>query len=278
MLRDITVRWGDVTLLSRGNHRDVISLDVTSHVLKKLKADANDLPATLDLFAIVIDAISLLSLLLVSVVGLRAIRAFRQSRQAVTEAASLISVIVDALSSRIARSESVLTALRSDMATSARRDDVLEEKQDQLRDAHKEIVRQLQDVMSSDKRLIAELEQLKSRITEIPAPRQMVEGLPKPENLAAVISEEDILASLTPTEHHTLEILRVEGAKGAPELGKRLKKSREHTSRLMKKLYLEGYVSRESNHAPFRYKLSDVVRSALESSKNQIMEEPSETS
>jgi uncharacterized membrane protein len=163
------------------------------------------------------------------------------------------------------------------MATATRRDDILEEKQDQLRDSHEQIVRQLQDLLSSDKKLIAELEQVRSKITEIPASRQMVEGLPKPGNVAAVISEGDILASLTPTERHTLEILRVEGGKGAPELGKRLKKSREHTSRLMKKLYLEGYVSRESNHAPFRYKLSDVVRSALESSTDKIMEEPSET-
>jgi hypothetical protein len=32
---------------------------------------------------------------------------------------------------------------------------------------------------------------------------------------------------------------------------------------LMKKLYLEGYVDRESNHAPFRYKVTDTARSAI---------------
>jgi DNA-binding MarR family transcriptional regulator len=68
-----------------------------------------------------------------------------------------------------------------------------------------------------------------------------------------------------------------EGAKTAPEIGKHLKKSREHTSRLMKKLYIEGYVDRESNRSPFRYKLNETLRSTFESSNNPIRAKPSET-
>jgi DNA-binding MarR family transcriptional regulator len=158
-----------------------------------------------------------------------------------------------------------------------RRGDILEGDQNTLRGSYEQIVRQLQDILSTDKKLIVELEHIKSRISEVPERRQGIEGLPKPANLTTVISEGDVLATLTPTERSTLQILRVEGAKGAPELGTRLKKSREHTSRLMKKLYMEGYVSRESNRAPFRYKLNDVVRSALESAASPITEEQTET-
>jgi DNA-binding MarR family transcriptional regulator len=100
-----------------------------------------------------------------------------------------------------------------------------------------------------------------------------IEGLPSRENFATTLSEADLLLNLTATERLTLEILRDEGSKGAPELGKRLNKSREHTSRLMKKLYMEGFVKRESNHTPFRYKLNDEVRSALESAPNRVTEE-----
>lgn len=158
-----------------------------------------------------------------------------------------------------------------------RRGDILEGNQSALRASYEQIVRQLQDVLSTDKKLIVELEHIKSTISEVPQGREGIAGLPKPENLATVISEGDVLAILTPTERSTLEILRVEGTKGAPELGRRLKKSREHTSRLMKKLYMEGYVSRESNRAPFRYKLNEVVRSALESAGKPITEEQTET-
>jgi hypothetical protein len=230
----------------------------------------------LDFLAIGIDAISLLSLLVVGIVGLRAVRAFRQSRQTVIESASLISVIVDALTSRIQRSESALASIRSDIAGEIRRGDILEGNQSALRASHEQIVNQLQDILSTDKKLVVELEHLKSTIAEAPQGRQAIDGLPKPGNFATAISEVDVLASLTPTERSTLEILRIEGAKGAPELGKRLKKSREHTSRLMKKLYMEGYVSREANRAPFRYRLNDVVRSALESAPSPITEEEPE--
>ena len=231
----------------------------------------------MDFLAVSVDVISFLCLLATGVVGLRAIRAFKQSKQAVTESASLLGVIVDALTARIQRSESTLASLRSEIMNETRRGDMLEGDQSTLRASYEQIVRQLQDILSTDKKLILELEHIKSKMSEVPERRQGIEGLPKPVNLRTAISEGDVLAALTPTERSTLEILRVEGAKGAPELGKRLSKSREHTSRLMKKLYMEGYVSRESSRAPFRYKLNDVVRSALESAARPITEEPTET-
>ena len=220
--------------------------------------------------------ISLLSLSLVGVVGLKAVRSFRQSRQAVIESASLLSVIVDALTSRIQRSESALVTLRSDMTTALRQGDTLEAEQAKLHTSYDQVMHQLQEALSNDKKLIVDLEQVKAKLSEIPQGKQTIEGLPRRENFAAVLSEGDMLASLTPTERRTLEILRTEGSKGAPELGKRLKKSREHTARLMKKLYMEGYVNRESNHTPFRYKLNEEVRSALESEGNPITAERSE--
>jgi DNA-binding MarR family transcriptional regulator len=80
---------------------------------------------------------------------------------------------------------------------------------------------------------------------------------------------------LTPTERQTIEILTREGPKAAPDLGRRLKKSREHMARLMKKLYFEGYVDRETNRAPFRYRLNEKVRSNL--AADSISPKPSES-
>ena len=159
--------------------------------------------------------------------------------------------------------------------TIARRGDTLETEQAQIHATYERTMQQLQEALSNDKKLVTELEQLKTKLGEITQRQspQTVDGMPRRENFQAVLSEGEMLAALTPTERDTLEILRAEGSKGAPELGKRLNKSREHTSRLMKKLYMEGYVNRESNHAPFRYKLNEEVRSALESAGNQIKEE-----
>jgi hypothetical protein len=229
---------------------------------------------TLDAFALSVDLVSVLCLALAVIVGSKAIRAFQQSKQAVTESASLISVIVDALSSRIQRSESVMVQIRSDIEATTRRNDNFAGEQANLHASHQETLHHLQEILSNDKKLILEFEQLKSKLNAIQQ-SPATDALPKRENLAALVSDGDFLASLTPTEHVTLEILRDEGAKTAPEIGKRLKKSREHTSRLMKKLYMEGYVDRESNHAPFRYKLNEALRSTLESSGNPITAKPS---
>jgi len=231
---------------------------------------------TLDAFALSVDLVSVLCLALAVIVGTKAIRAFQQSKQAVTESASLISVIVDALSSRIQRSESVMVQIRSDIEATTRRSDTLAGEQVSLRASHQETLHHLQEILSNDTKLILEFEQLKSKLNAIQQ-SPATDALPKRENLAALVSDGDFLASLTPTEHVTLEILRDEGAKTAPEIGKRLKKSREHTSRLMKKLYMEGYVDRESNRAPFRYKLNETLRSTFESSNNPIRAKPSET-
>ncbi len=67
------------------------------------------------------------------------------------------------------------------------------------------------------------------------------------------IKREKALAQLTYTEVSVLELLISEGPKTAPEIKQRVKLSREHTARLMKKLYEEGYLERETGKIPFRY-------------------------
>lgn len=61
-------------------------------------------------------------------------------------------------------------------------------------------------------------------------------------------------SSLTKTEKKILEVLRSDGPKTAPEIEKVIRKTREHTSRLMKKLWLEGYIEREVHVIPYVYR------------------------
>ena len=59
---------------------------------------------------------------------------------------------------------------------------------------------------------------------------------------------------LTSTERQIIRILLSEGAKTAPNVMGEISKTREHTSRLMKKLWQEGYIERDTNSIPFIYK------------------------
>jgi len=71
------------------------------------------------------------------------------------------------------------------------------------------------------------------------------------------------VANVRQTELQVLSMLTREGSKAAPDIGKVIGKSREHTARLMKKLFEEGYVDRETNRIPFRYKINEKIKEQL---------------
>lgn len=81
-----------------------------------------------------------------------------------------------------------------------------------------------------------------------------------------VLSPTGELGSLTsittPTELQVLTLLASEGPKSAPEIGRAVGRSREHTARLMKKLYQEGYIRRDQTRIPFRYSVVDRLKQA----------------
>ena len=187
-----------------------------------------------------------------------ALRGFRQSRQALSESASLITVIVSALTSRIETSENLIVQLRSDVDSINTRHTDFEKTNTSVRTEYANLLGYVQELLTYDKRFVSELTKLKTRLAVLPQTQRNLGSKPD-----LVLRGENIMEALTPTEIQVVKMLTEEGPKAAPELGKRLNKSREHMARLMKKLYLEGYVDRESNHTPFRYRLSEKLRSTL---------------
>lgn len=82
------------------------------------------------------------------------------------------------------------------------------------------------------------------------------------------IKRDKAMAALTDTEIAVLEMLAAEGAKTAPEIKERVQLSREHTARLMKKLYEEGYLERETEKIPFKYKIKKEMERLLKKPEN----------
>ncbi|MCW3983723.1 MAG: MarR family transcriptional regulator [Candidatus Bathyarchaeota archaeon] len=78
------------------------------------------------------------------------------------------------------------------------------------------------------------------------------------------IKRDKALAALTDTEIQVLEMLSKEGPKTAPEIKERVHLSREHTARLMKKLYEDGYLEREAGKIPFRYSIKKEMEALLQ--------------
>lgn len=230
----------------------------------------------MDPFTLTVDALSVIVFVFLAFVGVKAVHAFKQSKQALAESASLVSVIVDSLTSRVEQFESVVNQVQTQLDDLKTRSAGIEWEQGTLRSSHLQLLRSLQEILTNDKGLIGQLEKLKAQFASLQQKGITSEPVPNRQHLGRVVGEGNLLAALTPTERETIEILSREGPKAAPELGKRLNKSREHTSRLMKKLYLEGYVDRESNRAPFRYRLSETIRSALNPSDGTVTAKASE--
>lgn len=102
-------------------------------------------------------------------------------------------------------------------------------------------------------------------------PRAIPERLVEPRAVVAshILSPTGEVGSLqsitTPTELQVLNLLASEGPKSAPEIGISVGRSREHTARLMKRLYEEGYVRRDQTRTPFRYSIVEKIRLANKS-------------
>ncbi len=82
------------------------------------------------------------------------------------------------------------------------------------------------------------------------------------------IKRDKAMAALTDTEISVLEMLSSEGPKTAPEIKDRVHLSREHTARLMKKLYEEGYLEREVGKIPFSYSIKKEMEKLLKKPDN----------
>jgi DNA-binding MarR family transcriptional regulator len=111
---------------------------------------------------------------------------------------------------------------------------------------------------------------LKTKITELEEQVQKLSAVPEIKSAPVIpIRRDKAMAALTDTEVTVLEMLSVEGSKTAPEIKDRIQLSREHTARLMKKLYEKGYLERETGKIPFRYSVKKEMKKFLKKAESE---------
>ena len=126
-----------------------------------------------------------------------------------------------------------------------------------------EIDKKVRDAVASQKALTPRISDIEERT------RQFSVGPEKGVEAVIPIRREKALAPLTETELSVLEILALEGPKTAPEIKDKIKLSREHTARLMKKVYEEGYVERDTGKIPFKYRIKKEMEKLLKKTESQ---------
>jgi DNA-binding CsgD family transcriptional regulator len=126
-----------------------------------------------------------------------------------------------------------------------------------------EIDKKVCDATATQKALTAQISDIEERTQQFPVgPEQGIEAV-------IPIKREKALAPLTETELSVLEILALEGPKTAPEIKDRIKLSREHTARLMKKIYEEGYLERDTSKIPFKYRIKKEMEKLLKKTESK---------
>jgi CTP-dependent riboflavin kinase len=123
-------------------------------------------------------------------------------------------------------------------------------------------IAKLAEVSETEKKLNIDIEDLKKRIDDLAKPQEEItkQALEIPEakiEAAIPIKREHALARLTETELRVLEIIADAGEKTAPEIKDLIKLTREHSARLVKKLYEEGYLERNTAKTPYAYRVKE---------------------
>jgi DNA-binding MarR family transcriptional regulator len=122
----------------------------------------------------------------------------------------------------------------------------------QLKEMHNEF-EGIKDAQDRFMKKLVEVEKIKQR-----APVQEVKI-----EAAIPIKKEKALEPLTETELNVLETIGREGEKTAPEIREKIGLTREHTARLMKKLYKDGYLERDTHKMPYMYRLKEEMEKIL---------------
>ena len=132
------------------------------------------------------------------------------------------------------------------------------------------VLSKIAEVNTKTQSIEAAQQTLKTKITELEAQIQKLAEGPEIKSEPVIpIRRDKAMAALTDTEVIVLEMLSAEGPKTAPEIKDRVRLSREHTARLMKKLYEKGYLERETGKIPFSYRIKEEMKKFLNKAESE---------
>lgn len=120
----------------------------------------------------------------------------------------------------------------------------------------KEMRSEVEGIKASQDKVMQKIVEIEKLKEEVHVPEMKIEA-------AIPIKREKALAPLTETELMVLETIGREGEKTAPEIREKIGLTREHTARLMKKLYKDGYLERDTHKMPYVYRLKEEMQKIL---------------
>ncbi|MFQ6080120.1 MAG: MarR family transcriptional regulator [Candidatus Bathyarchaeia archaeon] len=174
---------------------------------------------------------------------------FNRQVQRQEDRLSLIAYKTEAVSSKLEKIEKKARGQARQLADVTSKVGVLSKVNQKIATQIKRMSKRFEDAIATQERIMKKIEEMEKAEYGVPAmPEAKVEAV-------IPIKREKALAPLTETELSVLNILATEGTKTAPEIRDSIKLTREHTARLMKKLYEAGYLERDTRKIPYAYRV-----------------------
>ena len=84
---------------------------------------------------------------------------------------------------------------------------------------------------------------------------------------AIPMRQDAVLDQLTPTELGVLMLIEEIGEASGPAIREKVNKTREHTARLLKKLFDSGFIDRNTSGMPYRYSVRKEIKELIQQQK-----------
>jgi chaperonin cofactor prefoldin len=105
------------------------------------------------------------------------------------------------------------------------------------------------------------IESMRGDLQKIAAQPRIVQQVPVTAPIP--VEGDNILQQITGTELEVLKMIVDLGEGTVPEIKDVIGKTREHTARLLKKLYEKGYIDRNTSSMPYRYSIRKEIRELI---------------
>ncbi len=129
-----------------------------------------------------------------------------------------------------------------------------------------EAIKMMQDRVESTESTVESLKKEVQKLATAPKQRLIIR-----QDIEAPIpvQQGNVLAQLTETELSALKKIAELGEGAVPEIKEHLGTTREHTARMLKRLYESGFVDRSTNAMPYRYSIRKEIRDLIQQQPEQ---------
>lgn len=107
-----------------------------------------------------------------------------------------------------------------------------------------------------------EMQKLSMRPVVVPARADVDAPIP--------LKQDAVLDQLTTTELDVLALIEEMGEGSVPQIKERIGKTREHTARLLKKLFERGFIDRNTIGMPYRYYIRKEIRELIHQQREKM--------